>query len=84
MLTFRALALRRSEFIGKLLLEQYFAVVLFVFLLYPVCDFGKFSSYGLRTVKSERVNQCISDMLPFIGKLLSGTLLWCWLFFNVN
>ena len=37
--------------------EQYFTVVLFVFLSYPVCNFGKFISYGLNTVRSEIVER---------------------------
>ena len=35
--------------------EQYFAVVLFVFYFYQVCNFGKFINFGLGTVRSERV-----------------------------
>ena len=35
--------------------EQYFTVVLFVFQFYSVCDFGKFISFGLGTIRSERV-----------------------------
>ena len=30
--------------------EQYFAVVLFVLQFYPVCNFGKFIKFGLGTV----------------------------------
>ena len=37
--------------------EQYFTVVLFVFQFYPVCDFEKLISFGLGTVRSERVNR---------------------------
>ena len=37
--------------------EQYFTVVLFVFQFYPVCNFGKFISFGLGTIRSERVKQ---------------------------
>ena len=36
--------------------EQCFTVVLFVFQFYLVCNFGKFISFGLDTVKRERVN----------------------------
>ena len=32
-------------------------VVLFVFQFYPVCNFGKFMSFGLGTVRSERVKR---------------------------
>ena len=35
--------------------EQYFTVVLFVFQSYPVCKLGKFINFGLRTVRSEGV-----------------------------
>ena len=36
--------------------EHYFTVVLFVFQFQPVCDFGKFISFVLGTLRSERVN----------------------------
>ena len=36
--------------------QQYFTVVLFVFQFYPVCNFGKFISLGLGTVRSEGDN----------------------------
>ena len=39
-------------------MEQYFTVVLFVFQVSPVCNFGKFSNFGLGTVKSEGVKNC--------------------------
>ena len=35
--------------------EQCFTVVLFDFQCYPVCNFGKFISFGLDTVRIERV-----------------------------
>ena len=35
--------------------EQYFTVVLFVFQLDLVCNFGKFIHFGISTVRSERV-----------------------------
>ena len=35
--------------------KQYFTVVLFVFQFHPVCNFGTFLSFGLDTVRSERV-----------------------------
>ena len=35
---------------------QYFTVVLFAFLFYPGCNFGKFINLALGTVRSERVN----------------------------
>ena len=35
--------------------EQCFSMVLFVFQVYPVCNFGKFISFGLGTVRRERV-----------------------------
>ena len=35
--------------------EQYFTVVLFVFQFYPASNFGKFISFGLGNVRSERV-----------------------------
>ena len=35
--------------------EQYFTVVLFVFRFYSVCNFGKSISFGLVTVRSERI-----------------------------
>ena len=37
--------------------EQSFTVVLFIFPFYPVSNFGKFTSFGLDTVGSERVNE---------------------------
>ena len=36
--------------------EQHFTVMLFVFQVYTVCSFGKFISFGLGTVRSERAN----------------------------
>ena len=35
--------------------EQFFTVALFVFQFYTVCNFGKFITSGLGTVRSERV-----------------------------
>ena len=34
--------------------EQYYAMVLFVLQFYLVCNFGKFISFGLGTVRSEK------------------------------
>ena len=39
--------------------KQYFTVVLFTFQIYPVCNFGKFSNFGLVTVRSERFYFCL-------------------------
>ena len=42
--------------------EQFFTVVLFVFQLYPVCNFGTFINYGLGTdVRSEMVYQIVNQ-----------------------
>ena len=35
--------------------EQYFAVVLFAFQFYPICNVGKCISFGLGTARGERV-----------------------------
>ena len=40
----------------KKAVEQYFTVVMFVFQLSPVCNFGKLINFGLGTVRSERAN----------------------------
>ena len=40
--------------------EQFFAVVLFVFLFYPVCNLGNCINFSLATVRSERVNSVIN------------------------
>ena len=37
--------------------KQYFTVVLFRFQFYPVCNFGKFISFGIGTVKREKVKR---------------------------
>ena len=37
--------------------DQYSTVVLFVFQFYPLCNFGKFISFGLGTVRRERVKK---------------------------
>ena len=37
--------------------KQYFSLVLFVFQFHPVCNFGKFISFGLGAVRSERVKE---------------------------
>ena len=37
--------------------EQYFTEVLFMFPVYPVCNFETFLDFGLGTVRSEKVNQ---------------------------
>ena len=41
----------QSETIHWKSIEQYFTVVLFVFQLNPVCNFGKFISFGLSTFR---------------------------------
>ena len=38
-------------------------MVLFVFQFYPVCNFGKFISYGFGTVQSEKVKRLLSYVL---------------------
>ena len=43
--------------------EQHFTVVLFVFQVYPVSNFGKCITFGLNAVRSERVSA-----LLLIGK----------------
>ena len=43
--------------------EQYFTVVLFVFQFHPVCNLGKFISFGLGTVSSERVKVAAIGLL---------------------
>ena len=40
--------------------EKYFTVVLFVFQFPRVFNFGKIFSFGLGTVRSERVNEMLS------------------------
>ena len=42
-------------FIGKLSVERYYEVVLFVFQFNPVCNFEKLTHFGLGTDRSERV-----------------------------
>ena len=39
--------------------EQFFTVVLFLFQFYRVCNFGKFISFELETVRSERLSEPI-------------------------
>ena len=45
--------------------EQYVTVVLFVFQFCQVCNFGKFifTSFGLGTVRSERVKFCYFNLM---------------------
>ena len=38
--------------------ERYFTVVLFVFQFNPVCNFGKFTNFGLGIIRGERVKTC--------------------------
>ena len=44
--------------------EQYFTVVLFVSQFYPVWNFGKCISFGLGTVRSERVGDWLESLYP--------------------
>ena len=48
--------------------EQYFTVVLFVFQCNPVCNFGKFISFGLGTVKSEGIKILLSWRLDSFNR----------------
>ena len=48
--------------------ERYFTVVLFVFYFYSVYNFGKFISFGLGTVRNERINNNL-NFLNVIGAL---------------
>ena len=47
--------------------EQYFTVVLLGFQFYLVCNFGKCISFGLGTVRNERVESVNLFFLPFLG-----------------
>ena len=63
--------------------EQYLTVVLFVFQFYPVCNFGKFISFGLGTVRSERLKrqaQTSKRMMTSnrLGKRCKGLLKITW------
>ena len=56
-------------------IEQYFTVVLFVFQFFPVCNFGKFASFGLGSVRGERVNKprnLIADLKGGCNDWLQG------------
>ena len=46
--------------------EQVFTVVLFIFQFYPGFNFGKFISFGLGTVRSERVTARVNPFTPGI------------------
>ena len=48
--------------------EQYLTVLLFGFQsVYPVCNFGKFISFGLATVRNEKVQLVIKDNLNYLN-----------------
>ena len=47
--------LKCDHFWHRKAVKQYLTVALFVFQFYTVCNFGKFISFGLGTVRSERV-----------------------------
>ena len=45
--------------------KHYFTEVLVVFQFYPVCNFGEFISFGLGTVRSEKIKVIAKGILKF-------------------